>query len=150
MGGVDVTFDEWVASVPDCIRNDSAWKMEAYRLGLFLSELAWHDATKLAGDRRTEETSNQLYRAVGKISSNFVEGYSRITGKGRALFYEYALGSARESRDWYYKGRHVLGERVTSHRMELCTQIVRISLTMVSNERATNRRIASRKGTPPS
>ena len=74
--------------------------MEAYRLGLFLSDLGWQDATRLARDRRTAAIADQLYRAVGKISSNFGEGYSRGTGKERARFYEYALGSARESRDW--------------------------------------------------
>ncbi len=39
---------------------------------------------------------------VGSIRANIAEGYSRGTGKDRARFYEYALGSARESRDWYF------------------------------------------------
>ncbi|MFQ5594528.1 MAG: four helix bundle protein, partial [Anaerolineae bacterium] len=55
-------------------------------------------------DRQTLGLSDQLYRALVSISSNIAEGYSRGTGKGRAQFYEYALGSARESRDWYFKG----------------------------------------------
>jgi four helix bundle protein len=49
--------------------------------------------------------SDQLYEAVGSVSANLAEGYSRGTGKDRARFYEYALGSARESRDWYFKAR---------------------------------------------
>ena len=94
-----MNYDEWEAGVPACIRGDSLWRMKAYRLGLFLSDLSWSDVTKLAHDPRTVGIADQLYRAVGKISSNLAEGYSRGTGKARTTFYEYALGSLRESRD---------------------------------------------------
>jgi four helix bundle protein len=109
--------------------------MEAYRLGLFIADVGWHDVTKLMRDKRTLDLSDQLYRALGSISANLAEGYSRGTGKDRARFYEYALGSARESRDWYYKGRHVLGEAVTRHRLSLLTQIIRLLLTMIPQQR---------------
>lgn len=79
--------------------------------------------------------SDQLYRAVGSIGANISEGYSRSSGKDRARFYEYALGSARESRGWFYKSRHVLGENVAEHRMRLTTQIIRLLLTMVPDQR---------------
>src|SRR3989442_10634912 len=105
-------YKEWLKTVPAEITADSLWKVEVYRLSLFAADLAWQDATKLTRDRRTRSLSDQLYRAVGSISSNVGEGYSRGTGRDRARFYEYALGSAREGRDWYYKSRHVLGESV--------------------------------------
>ncbi len=128
-------YEEWVKLVPEEIKGDSLWKMEAYRLGLFLSDLGWHDVTKLMRDKRTLSLSDQLYRSLGSISSNLAEGYSRGTGKDRARFYEYALGSARESRDWYYKGRHVLGEEVTNHRIRILTQVIRLVITMVTQQR---------------
>jgi four helix bundle protein len=109
--------------------------MEAYRLGLFVADVGWHDVTKLMGDKRTLDLSDQLYRALGSVSANLAEGYSRGTGKDRARFYEYALGSARESRDWYYKSRHILGETVTRHRLKLLTQIIRLLLTMIPQQR---------------
>jgi four helix bundle protein len=137
-----VTYEQWEAGVPEVIRDDSLWKMEAYRLGLFLSDLAWHDTSKLARDRRTVGIADQLYRAVGKISSNFGEGYSRGTGKERAHFFEYALGSAREARDWYYKSRNILADRVVQHRLELCAKIVRLALRMIARERTSNRRVS--------
>jgi four helix bundle protein len=142
-------FEEWEAAVPECIRNDPLWKVQAYRLGLFLSDLAWSDATKLASDRRTAAVADQLYRAVGNISSNIGEGYSRGTGKDRARFYEYALGSTRESRDWYYKGRHLLGQSVADHRLDLCTQVVRLLITMVATDRRSNARITVRRPEEP-
>ena len=49
--------------------------------------------------------------------------------------YEYALGSARESRTWYFNGRHVLGEAITTHRLKLLTEIIRLILAMVSQQR---------------
>ena len=109
--------------------------MEAYRLGLFIADVGWHDVTKLMRDKRTLDSSDQLYRALGSISANLAEGYSRGTGKDRARFHKYALGSARESRDWYYKGRHVVGEAVTRHRLSLLTQIIRLLLTMIPQQR---------------
>jgi four helix bundle protein len=130
-----MNYAEWEGAVPAEITGDSLWKMEAYRLGLFIADLGWHDVTKLMRDGRTLGLSGQLYQALGSISANLAEGYSRGTGKDRARFYEYALGSARESRDWYYKGRHVLGEAVTQHRLSLLTQVIRLLLTMVPQQR---------------
>lgn len=131
----NVTYEEWESSVPQEITGDSLWKMEAYRLSLFIADTGWDDASKLMRDKRTVGLADQLYRALGSISANLAEGYSRGTGKDRARFYEYALGSARESRDWYYKGRHVLGEEMTKDRIDLLTQIIRLLLTMVPQQR---------------
>jgi four helix bundle protein len=100
-----------------------------------VGDLAWSDVTKLAADPRTLALSDQLYRAVGSIGANIAEGYGRSSGKDRARFYEYSLGSARESRDWYYKGRHVLGEAITAHRVNLITQITRLLLTYIPDQR---------------
>src|SRR5512134_3826197 len=113
-----MNYADWQESVPDAIRADSLWRMAAYRLALFPGDVAWSDVTKLSKDRRTTGVSDQLYRATGSISATLAEGYSRGTGRDRARFYEYALGSAREARDWYFKARHVLGEPVAQHRLQ--------------------------------
>jgi four helix bundle protein len=138
-----VTFDEWQRTVPQAITGDPLWKVTAYRLALFLGDLSWPDVCRLAGDRRTVELSDQLYRASGSISTNIAEGFSRGTGKDRARFYEYALGSARESRDWYYKGRHVLGQALADHRMRLLVEIIRLLLAMIPDQRSSVIREAS-------
>jgi hypothetical protein len=83
-----MTYDDWVQQVPTEITDDSLWKVEAYRLALFVSDLSWHDTTKLVADRRTLGLSDQLYRSVGSIGANLAEGYSRGTGRDRARFYE--------------------------------------------------------------
>ena len=131
-----MNYQDWLRGVPGEITGDPLWKVEAYRLALFAAELGWHDVTKLMQDKRTIALSDQLYRALGSIGANVSEGYSRSSGKDRAHFYEYALGSVRESRGWCYNGRHILGEAVGKHRMQLLTQIIRLLLTMVPEQRS--------------
>ena len=128
-------YDEWELTVPDEIRGDSLWKMKAYRLSLFLVDISWQDVTKLTNDRRTRDLADQLYRSLGSICANIAEGYSRGTSKDRARFYEYAFGSARETRGWYFQGKYILGKDLTSHRLQLLTQIIRLILTMVPQQR---------------
>jgi hypothetical protein len=41
----------------------------------------------------------------------------------------------QESRGWYYKGRYILGENVIHHRLQLLSEIIRLLLTMVPQQR---------------
>lgn len=130
-----MNFEEWQVTVLDAIKKDALWRMSVYQYALFVGEIGWFDVTKLQGDTRLYKVTNQLYGSLGSISANISEGYSRGSNKERAHFYEYALGSARESRDWYYKSRHILGERVFEHRANLLAQIIRLLLTMIPQQR---------------
>ena len=130
-----MTFKEWLETVPRELSEDPLWRMEVYRLSVFAADLAWPDVTKLIGDKRTMSLADQLYRAVGSVSANIVEGYGRQSGKDQARYYEYALGSAREARNWYYHGRHILTDLVAQHRLQLLTQIIRLLLTIIPSER---------------
>jgi four helix bundle protein len=130
-----VRYDEWQTGVPDEIKGDSLWKLEVYRLALFLSDIGWQDAVALSKDPLARGLADQLYRAICSISANIAEGYSRSTGKDRARFFEYSLGSAREARDWYYKSRHRLKEEVVKHRVNLLTQIIKILSVLTPHQR---------------
>jgi four helix bundle protein len=130
-----MNYTDWLKIVPKEITEDTLWRMEVYRISLFAGDVAWRDVTKLMGDRRTLELSDQLYSAVGSISSNIAEGYSRSSHKDQVRFYEYSLGSARESRNWYFEGRHILGETISGHRIQLHTQIIRHLLKIIPAER---------------
>ncbi len=134
-----VSYDEWEKTAPETLRGDSLWKMKAYRLALFVGDLGWHDVTQLMQDKRTLDMADQLYRALGSISANIAEGYSRSTGKDRARFFEYSLGSARESREWYHKGHHVLGDAVADHRLQLLTEIIRLLTVTIPDQRERDR-----------
>ena len=128
-------YESWVSTVPVSITGDVLWRMKVYRLALFAAEVGWGDVSKLIRDRRTIALADQLYRALGSFGANIAEGYSRGSGRDRARFYEYALGSARESRDWYYKARHVLDDSTMSDRLDLLSQITRLLLVMIPDQR---------------
>lgn len=130
-----MNFEEWQTTVLDTIKADALWKMSVYKYALFVGDLGWHDVTKIHQDNRLYKVANQLYGALGSVSANIAEGYSRGSEKERAHFYEYALGSARESRDWYYKSRYILGEKVFEHRANLLAQVLRLLLTMIPQQR---------------
>jgi four helix bundle protein len=89
----------------------------------------------LASDKKLLGVADQLYRAIGSVAANIAEGYSHRSGRNQARFYEYALGSAREARGWYYQGRHLLGETVTAHRLQLLTEIIRQLLAIIPAQR---------------
>lgn len=42
-----MNYEKSEHSVSAEIINDSLWKMEAYRLGLFVADVGWHDATNM-------------------------------------------------------------------------------------------------------
>ena len=128
-------YQEWVQSVPVTITKDTLWKMEVYRLALFAADNGWQDVVALAQDWRMIALADQLNRALGSISANIAEGYSRSSLKDQARFYEYALGSARERRDWYYKARHVLDELTVEDRLDLLSKVIRSLLVIIPNLR---------------
>jgi four helix bundle protein len=130
-----VTYEEWLLSVPVELTGDPLWQMKVYKLAVFAGDLAWQDVSRLIRDKRTVGLADQLYRAVGSVGANIAEEYSRRSRKDQARFYEYALGSAREARGWYYQGRFVLSEGVASHRLELLTEVIRLLLTIMPSER---------------
>jgi four helix bundle protein len=128
-------YAEWIISVPNEITNDPIWKLEVYRLALFAGDIGWSDVVELSKNHLAREIAWQLNASLGSISANLTEGYSRSKGLDRARFFEYSLGSARESRDWYYKARHVLGDEITKHRLGLHTKIVSMLTPLVLHQR---------------
>jgi four helix bundle protein len=128
-------YNEWLECVPNEITTDPLWKLEVYRLGLFASDIAWEDTLILSKEFLTRDLADQLYRAVCSISANLAEGYSRSTGKDRARFFEYALGSAREARDWYFKARHSLKQEVVTHRIRLLTHSIKMLSALTPAQR---------------
>ena len=130
-----MNYAEWLGTVPSEITNDPIWKLEAYRLALFAGDIGWNDILALSKNNLMWGVADQLHRSLGSISANLTEGYSRSKGLDRARFIEFSLGSARESRDWYYKSRHVLPAEVIKHRMELVTRIISMLAPMISHQR---------------
>jgi four helix bundle protein len=134
-GMVCMNYVEWLKSIPSEITNDPIWKLEVYRLALFVGDIGWHDVLTLSKNKLMYSIADQLHRSPGSISANLTEGYSRSKGLDRARFIEISPGSARESRDWYYKSKQVLSPEVIKHRMGLTTHIIAMLTPMISHQR---------------
>ena len=128
-------YAEWLVDVPSEITNEPIWKLEVYRLGLFAGDIGLQDAHFLMKKPLMLSVADQLHRSIDSISVNLTEGYSRSKGPDRARFIEASLGSARESRDRYYKPRHVLPLEVIKHRMALTTRIISMLAPMIPHQR---------------
>src|SRR5690349_21830376 len=82
-------------------RPDPLYGLRAFEFARRAVERGTEDAQTLARRAATRLVAGQLLRSLGSITANIAEGYGRGTGADRARFYEYALGSAREAREWY-------------------------------------------------
>jgi four helix bundle protein len=130
-----MNYEEWEGSVPHPVKRDPTWKVQAYRLALYLASMTWTDAKRFEDDRRSALSAGQLCRACGSIGANIVEGYGRRSTVDRARYFEYALGSASEVRTWYVACRAVLSPDVLDERLAVLTSITRLLLVMIRTER---------------
>lgn len=56
-----------------------------------------------------------------------------IRMKIKPNFIKISPGSARESKDWYFKSRHILRDRITNHRLTYAPQITHYLIETGSN-----------------
>jgi four helix bundle protein len=130
-----MTYEKWEQEVPGVIKADPVWRFYAYRKALFLYDLAWEDCARLMRDSRGKAVAQQLIRSAGSIGANIEEGYGRGFGKDRNHFLRISTGSARETRGWYYRGRHQLSPPVVEHRLSLVSEIIALLITEHSLQR---------------
>jgi four helix bundle protein len=127
-----MTYQSWLDGAPKEFKDDPLWQMKVFKLSLFAADLAWPDVSELVKDRRTVGLSNQLFRSAGAVSSDIAEGYRRKSPRDQARYYEYALGSAREARNWCYEEKVA---KVAKHRIALWTELIKLLLTIIPSER---------------
>lgn len=127
-------YNIWLTKIPESITGDDLWQVEAYRLSLYQADLSWKDSQK-AFKLRYYSVADQLFRASCSVSANIAEGYSRQSPKDKARFYEYALGSARETKDWYFKSRHIIGVDLAFQRVNELTSVIKLLKVMISDQR---------------
>ena len=129
------SYEEWVSQVPDDIKQDALWELDVYKKALFFSDLAWFDCEVLLQHSLGRPIADQLIRSSGSIPSNMEEGFGRGFGKDYAKFLRISLGSARESRGWYYRGRRLLKQDVITHRFGLLKTIIAGLVTLSNQQR---------------
>ena len=134
------SFEDWLTTVPEQIRSDPLWDYIAYQKALFLYDLAWFDCERLLKDVRGRAVAAQLIEAASSISANIEEGYSKGFGQDYARYLGIALGSARETRGWYWRGRKLLTPQVLEHRFNLLGEIISLLMTTIPQQRRIKRK----------
>jgi four helix bundle protein len=124
-----------VSDFPEADTKDPVARMRVYQLGYKLRSASLEDAEAIRLNPITENIAGQLYASVGSIPANLVEGYSRSSGRDRARIFEYALGSARESIEWYESAAHVPETGVVEDRTGVLNEITRMLLAIIPRER---------------
>src|SRR5687767_9871873 len=115
--------------------HDPLNRMRVFRLAGDLIPDCYGDATLVLANPITRELAGQLYAAVCSIEANISEAYSRSSGKDRAVRFEYALGSVRESMSWYKAATPVLGEATVKDRRDRLEEMRRLLLAIIPRER---------------
>ena len=135
MDKLETQFSEWEKEPPHDLRGDPLWRMKAYRIALFLSDLVRKDVDDILKRGAPHHKVIQLESSVESVEANLSEGYSKFSGKDRARFFETALASARESRGWYRRSRYWLGTDEAAERQMLMTQVIKILTVAIPDER---------------
>ena len=136
---MEMTFGAWVETVPRRVKAEACWALQAYPKALYLYELAWDDCERLRQDERGRAVARQMIRSVGSISANIEEGHGRgIGSKDYLYFLRIAEGSARESKGWYFRARHILGPALVEARQALVDEV--IALLVTEKRRRTEKR----------
>jgi len=130
-----MTYEEWESTVPEVIKADRIWRVQAFRLASYLSACAESDSLELEGDPKVLQLLAQLRRASASVAANIAEGYPRRSTRDRVRYYEYALGSAEESKTWYFSLRASLDSASLEARLSVLRSIVRLLLTMIRSSR---------------
>jgi len=109
--------------------------MAVHRYAREIMERSWGDAETAQRTPIMAEVVAQFYKSVGSIAANLAEGYSKSSGPDRARSFEYALGSARETVEWYHDMKPILGEAVVSARLKILGHILRLLIAIIPRER---------------
>lgn len=102
------------------------WKFHAYRVALYMLDLANRDVQSLRAHRAFPHQTDQLLRAVSSISANIAEGFGRSSAADRSRCLGIALGSLRESFTWYRAIADELEPETAELRFEQLAELRRI------------------------
>ena len=74
-----MNYEESARLVPEALTQDTLWKVEAYRLAVFLADIGWNDVTRLLGDK---EPSVGLTNSTDR-SAQSVPTWRKVTGEAQ-------------------------------------------------------------------
>ncbi len=131
----NLTFEGWVQTVHERVKKEPIWQSLSYRKALFFYECVWQDFDVLRGDLRGKAVMEQLIRSAGSVSANLEEGHGRGYGQQRNWFFKVAIGSARESKGWYWRVQHLLSREVLDARLALIDEVIALLVDELSRQK---------------
>ncbi|MEZ0396274.1 MAG: four helix bundle protein [Anaerolineales bacterium] len=132
----ELSFDEWLKTVPEWMKDDPLWESGYYRKAMYLYDLVWQDCELLKKDYRGREIVSQLVRSAGGVGANLEEAYGRGVGTPDYIrVMRIALGEARETRGWYSRSRQVLSAELIERRAALTGQLIAMISNLISSHR---------------
>jgi four helix bundle protein len=130
-----MTYEQWEVTVPAGIRGDALWRVQAYRLASYLAAVADVDAELIETHPRRAKIAAQLATAASSIPANIAEGYVRLSARDRVRYYEYAYGSAAETKSRYVSASRAFPPGLPDARLVILNSISRLLLKMIQSGR---------------
>jgi len=128
------TYEEWEKDVETPVKQGPLWEFYGYRKALFVYDLVWRDCEYWQKERRSWAIVDQIIRSAGSISANIEEGFGRGFGRDYARFLKIALGSARETQGWYWRGRQMLTPEIYQHRVKLLDEVIALLINEINRQ----------------
>ena len=92
-----MTFEEWMATVPERVKAEACWRFDAYPRALYLYELAWDGCEALVRDERGEQWHGNLSVASG-LSARTLKKDMAVASEARIISTSCALPRALPGR----------------------------------------------------
>lgn len=119
----ELSYEEWLLTVDKMTTRWSMWRLDCYRLALYLAELSFLDLDRIRVHTPDFDGGDFLLRATkigAKIAFGHGPGFRMIQLEG----FNEALASARAAREWYDYCWDWLGDARTRHRLRLIDIII--------------------------
>ncbi len=109
--------------------------LKVWRVAHDLYLLALDDVNDFPNTKGAHILIDQLLRAIGSISANIAEGYSRKSTKHYISYLDNSIGTTNESENWYYKakGAQWLHKDVVSIRVTTLSEIRKMSFGLIKS-----------------
>jgi len=114
----ELSYEEWLLTVDKMVTRWSMWRLEVYRLSMYLGELAFLDLDRILAQQPAFEGGDFILQAskIGaKIAFGHGPGFRTIQLEG----FNEALESAWAARQWYEVVSDWLGVERTRHRLQI-------------------------------